>query len=709
MTNLFPRITSGGARRAVRLLISLLVVGATAGLQGAEPDWVPVPLRTAAMKADGDLGGEGAQVLRALVIAPGDPNFMIWGTDVGGLFRSLDGGRRWEPANIGYFSRGSTALAVDPHNPARVISLGTNSVPAEANGLYLTEDRAASWREVFRSSTPMANNADERRQIAFDPSTYDPAQRKTLVAYWARAEFETAIWRKPEPYPMLYKTTDGGETWREVPEGRAMAGAAIAVHPKNGYVYAAHRTGFHVSRDGGLTWKPTLEGRARSVDVSPAAPDSVWVATDSGLHRSDDGGRTWRELPRANVFRGGDFVFSTLTVSPSHPERLVVWQFSTTRRYQYPRFFSHDGGRTWRESRVDGGKNILPTNARRGHFAFHPTNPDILLANGGDFPTISTDGGATYRWSANGINNVLVGNSFNFSVVDPNVLFLGSQDYGTILTTDGGDTWRYFAPGGKGWGGYNYGGYATTPESLVVGESGGWSKPRTLAYSTNGGANWTVTQLEAQGSPVVGYGDPRNPRTLFWAQYRSTDAGKTWRAMSGVSSVHTHDAADGSLWGVDRSSPERHRVVRSTDGGATWKPVGGAEREISDVAVHRGAAFAVVGRDLSRLEGEQWIPVTNLPVDYQDRVPRVRSVAIDPVDPRVVYVAASENHLISDVGPIRSVDGGRTWQGLRRSAPLGEDGRLDGASTPHWVRVNPKTREAWWVTSCKGVWKIAAP
>ncbi len=664
------------------------------------------------MKAAGEAGGEGAQVPRALALAPGDPDFMLWGTDVGGVFRSLDGGKNWEPTNVGYYSRGSTALAIDPHNPARVLSLGTNSGPGTYNGIYLSENRAGSWREVFRSATPMANNSDERRQIVFDPATYDAASNKTLVAYWARAEVETAIWRKPEAHPMLYKTGDGGETWKEIPEGAAMAGAALAVHPKNGYIYAAHRTGLHVSRDGGRSWERKIEGHARSVDVSPAAPDSAWAAVGGELHRSDDAGATWTRMPDSAVFRGGDFVFRTLTVSPSHPERLVTWQISPTQRYQFPRFYSHDGGATWRESVVDGGLNILPTNARRGHFAFHPTEPDVILSTGGDFPTLSRDGGATYVWSANGINNLLVGNSFNFSVTNPDVLLLGSQDYGAALTTDGGDTWRYFAPGGKGWGGYNYGGYATTAQALVVGESAGWPRPRTLAYSLDGGARWTVTEQAGKANPVVGYGDPKNERTLFWSQYCSTDAGRNWSAMRGVTAVHTHDPADKSLWGIDASEPRRSRVVRSTDGGVTWRPVGDAETMLQDVAAHggeRGVRFAVGERDLFRWEKNTWIPVTNLPRDFENRTPRVRSVAIDPKDPNVIYVATTENHLLSDVGPIRSTDGGKTWHNLRRTTALSADGRRDGGAAPFWVRVNPKTREAWWATGCMGVWKIAAP
>jgi hypothetical protein len=87
----------------------------------------------------------------------------------------------------------------------------------------------------------------------------------------------------------------------------------------------------------------------------------------------------------------------------------------------------------------------------------------------------------------------------------------------------------------------------------------------------------------------------------------------------------------------------------------------------------------------------------------------VRSVALDPLVPGVIYVASGENHYNSTVGALRSLDGGRTWENLKRNVPLGDDGRKDGAFSPFWVRVNPKTREPWFAASCAGLWRLAEP
>jgi photosystem II stability/assembly factor-like uncharacterized protein len=688
------------------LVVALFAAWSSAGASTA-PDWRPVAFRTAAMRDAGIAGGEGAQVGRALAIAPGDPNFMIWATDVGGLFRSRDGGANWEPANVGYGSRGGTGIAIDPHNPARVLILGSNSNPGRLNGLYLSEDYAASWRYVFDPGQPMANGRDYRTQLAFDPTTFDAAANKTRVAYWSRAREEWAIWSTPPSYPAFYRSEDGGETWREIESAKIVAGSWLAVDPRDGTLYAANADGLRRSRDRGESWELLTEGRATGLGYSPAAPNRLWVNFPDHFRRSEDGGSTWTRVDAP--FFDGRGEMREITVSPSHPDRLVVsWSKGS---YQLDRYASHDGGKTWRTAVREKSLNILPSNVRRVTFSFHPTNPDIILSHGGDYPALSRDGGLSYRWSASGVNNLLIGNSFNFSVIDPDVIFVGSQDYGTLLTTDGGDTWRYFAPGGKGWGGFNYGAYASTPDSLVVGESGGWSKPRTLAHSTNGGASWTVTELPLAAGPAVGYGDPRDAKVLFWGQYRSEDGGRTWTEMQGVTGVHAYHAADQSFWGLDNRERDKSRLVRSADGGRTWTVFAELGRNAMDVAVEPSgeSVFVVFNDRLHRIAHGVRETFNNLPKDQTGRSPRVRSVALDPLVPGVIYVASGENHYNSTVGALRSLDGGRTWENLKRNVPLGDDGRKDGAFSPFWVRVHPKTREPWFAASCAGLWRLAEP
>jgi hypothetical protein len=78
------------------------------------------------------------------------------------------------------------------------------------------------------------------------------------------------------------------------------------------------------------------------------------------------------------------------------------------------------------------------------------------------------------------------------------------------------------------------------------------------------------------------------------------------------------------------------------------------------------------------------------------------------VDPAVIYIAGNRDIFASNASAQRSRDFGATWENLTLSTPL--DGKkLDGGREAHFVRVNPKTREAWFATNCYGVWIYYSP
>ncbi len=685
------------------LLSAALLCASTAAAQ-----WRPVTFTNPELRAKGTLTGDGCQWFRALAIAPTNGDFMLWCTDVGGLFRSLDGGRNWEPANVGFHSRGSAAVAIDPHNADRVLVVAANSVPTERNGLYLSTDRAASWLQVL--PVRMSGTRDMRRQIAFDPSTYDPSQNLTRVAYWSRLDNDpphNPAWGETVREPGFYKSTDGGESWLRVRGGEIVADAEIAVHPKRGYIYAATPKGLHISRDGGASWKLALPGRPTGLDVSPAAPDSVWVSFADRVLRSDDSGATFAPIVGAQSLRADRAPLRNLAVSPSDPSRLILYREGAD--WDWPRFTSHDGGATWTRSTLHRDRVIVPTNSRQGRFAFHPTDPDIILAPGGDYPMLSRDGGRNFTLAGNGVNNIYVGGAFNFSAVDPDILFLGSQDYATLLTTDGGQNWTYLEPGGKGWGGYNYATYASTADALLAGEAEHWGGPSRRAVSPDRGRTWRIARETIE--PKFTYGDPRDPRTLFAGNQRSTDAGRTWSPMHNATSVRTHDHRSGTLYGVREGRDRPSVVVFSTDRGASWRDLFTVPGQIDDLAVdpQRQRIYVARGGRLYQWERStpELVELFGLAHD-QEGPPHVRSVAVDPADTSVVYIAGNRNIFASDASAQRSRDAGLTWENLTRTAPL--DGRgLDGGREAHFVRVHPKTREAWFATNCYGVWIHAAP
>ena len=674
----------------------------------APADWRPVTFTNADLRAKGILTGDGCQWVRALAIAPSDGDFMIWGTDVGGLFRSLDGGRNWEPANIGFHSRGSAGVAIDPHNSNRVLVVAGNSVPSDKNGLYLSIDRAASWRQTL--PVRISATRDMRRQIAFDPSTYDAGANLTRVAYWSRLGIDPSnnpTAGDPITEPGFYKSTDGGESWFRLPGGEIVADAEIAVHPKNGDVYAATPTGLHVSRDGGLSWSLALPGAITGIAVSPAAPDSVWVTQADALLRSEDCAVSFTSLAGAASLVVENSALRGVAVAPSDPNRIALWRHSPN--WKWPRFTSHDGGVNWIRSEVLGDRVIVPTNAREGLFSFHPSNPDIILAPGGDYPAISRDGGRTYALAGNGVNNIFIAGAFNFSASDPSILYLASQDYATLLTTDGGQNWAYLEPGKKGWGGYNYAAYASSSEALLVGEAERWGGPSRRTLSFDLGRTWFIAQEIID--PKFTYGDPRNPKMLFAGCKRSTDAGHTWTTMNSVTSVRTHDHATGNLYGLIESTGQPATLVMSSDGGGSWSSILTAPGSVSDLAVEPGGARIYIA---SRSRLFVWEKSTGATTELagllpdQGGQPRVLSVAVDPVDPAVIYIAGNRDIFASNASAQRSRDFGATWENLTLSTPL--DGKkLDGGREAHFVRVNPKTREAWFATNCYGVWIYSSP
>lgn len=685
-------------------LVSLL----SASLQLAFANWTPVELTNDELRRQGTRTGDGAQWMQTIAVDHKDGSFMLWGTDVGGVFRSLDGGKNWEPANVGFDSRGSTGSAIDPNNPDRALVIASNSVSHPFNGIYLTTNRAASWQRAL--GIQFSGIRDFRRQLAYDPATYDTKAKMTRTVYWATMAEDKPHWGKSLLKPGFMVSQDGGASWKRLDTAEAMAGSFIAVHPKNGTIYAAKpNDGFYRSTDKGKSWQKSLDGNSTGIAVSASTPDRVYVSFDKSLYRSDDSGTTWKRLNAASEIlttKDPKATVRNVTVAPSNANRLVMWIKAP--KWHFPRYYSHDGGKTWQESKVDRSGTLVPSNERQGLFAFNPVNPNIILSTGGDYPTISTDGGKIYKRSANGVNNILVGGCFSFSVIDPNIVLLGSQDYGTLLTKDGGKNWTYFEPVKKGWGGFNYAAYSSDGVTLVVGDADEWRSPKMRTVSLDGGKTWKRSDEEIK--PLTSYGDPKNKNTLFAGSYRSEDGGKSWKKMKGVNGVYTHDAKSLDLFGLKyRDGADRVTVVRSTDGGKTWGKVVNVNAKVMDIAYDykRDKLYLPAVWEFYVYEDGKLSKMKNFQADQEGKR-RMLSAAVDPVDPSVVYIAGGRNTFASNAPCFRSLDAGKTWDNLLLQEPIAE-GMIDGGRESERVRVHPVTREPWFATSCYGVWKYSSP
>ena len=425
------------------------------------------------------------------------------------------------------------------------------------------------------------------------------------------------------------------------------------------------------------------------------------LSTPGGVWASADAGETFAELPAAGRRANGrrNVRYHNVAVSPAEARRIMVHAYADD--WQFVDYFSHDGGRTWGAVAFDNENAFLPFNVRGNVHAWHPTDPDVLWSFGGDWPTKSADGGKTLAWHADGYAGTMIGGTFGFNPASPDAVFLAFQDYNAASTLDGGRTWTYRNPSGNGWGGYCYGGFALSPTVMYCGVAPGWGGPRELTVTRDGGKTFDKTGLIFAG-PDVGFADPVDAAVCFASNLRSADGGRTWAPMAGCEAVFTA-APDGRLFGRMRAD-----LVASTDHGQSWTPLAGIPGGFCDVAYDAGDdRFYLASEDRLKALQNGTLRDLAIPKDQLGNT-RVASVAVDPANPAIVYAASHRDVYATSTAALRSTNAGATWENLTPTKPLGRD-EGDGVREAQWVRVHPKTRDAWFSGQCYGLWQIAAP
>ena len=605
----------------------------------------------------------------------GRRNEAYFGAVGGGLWKTTDGGQSWAPVTDGQVKSGSVgAVAVAESNPD-IVFIGTGESCIRGNiqpgdGVYKSTDAGKTWTNVGFADT------DAISRIRIHPTNPDIV----FVADFGR-------YGKPSDERGVFKSTDGGRTWKKVLFRDNKSGAIdVEIDRKNPDVmfaslWEAYRveytmssggpgSGLFKSTDGGETWKeitrnPGLpQGLVGKIGIGISGADSnrVYALIENehgGLYSSDDAGATWKLVNEGRNVRQRAFYYTHVFADPSNKDTVYMLNTSAFRS-------------------TDGGKTLVPIGA-----GTHGDNHDLWIdPDNSEHVAIANDGGgaitfnvasAKRTWSPEDFPT----GQFYHVVTTKHVPYhvCGSQQDNSTLCVPS-DT-------GEGGRGVVAGGFGRIPPVSPYQAGGGEpgyiapdpKDPDIYYAGTNNGAfitrlNRRTGELKEVGAyprffsgepssavkerwqwtyPVIfSYVDPHVLYTSSQHVWKSTNGGDAWERISGDLTRHDPKTMGDSGGPIthDMNSPEIYATVFSLAPGKTDINVIWAGSD--DGLVH-----------MTRDGGKNWANVTPKGMPDLGRVSQIDSSAFDP---GTAYVAVKKP-LLEDYAPyiFRTHDFGKTW------------------------------------------------
>jgi photosystem II stability/assembly factor-like uncharacterized protein len=575
--------------------------------------------------------GEDTQSIGAIALAPSDHNIVYAASGEGlhrpdlsvgdGIYRSSDAGKTWTHLGL-RDGQQIPALAVDPANPNRLFAavLGHPYGPNAERGIFRSEDGGATWKKALYKDDRTGGS-----DVVIDP-------KNPQVVYASLWEETLGPWEDRNSYAGkhggLFKSIDGGATWTQLtnglPSDLVQINVAIAASETQRLFATVSTTG-----EGGYANSHGL-----------------------GVYRSDDAGASWRRIsddPRpAMKIGGGDLPVPV--VDPQNPDVVYSTSIVTCR--------SEDGGKTWVSLRgAPGGDDYQ-------NLWINPRNPRILLLVSDQGALVSVNGGESwsswYNQPTAQLYHVAATSGFPYQVC------AGQQESGSVCTStqgnDGEITFREWHPVGI----IEYG-YAA-PDPLHPEIIYGAGRTEVSRYDMVTGQNQNVTPLPMRGKDVRAdrtepiLFSPIDPHTLYYAAnhlFKTTDGGQTWETISTDLSRETTPqlpnlpaltpeqlaARRGVIYAVAASYKTMETIWAGTDDGLVW---------------------------ITRDGGKNWTNITPPGVAPWSKIAQIDASRFDD---NTAYVAVSRLR-VDDLRPYayRTHDGGKTWQpidaGLPDDAPV---------------------------------------
>jgi photosystem II stability/assembly factor-like uncharacterized protein len=598
---------------------------------------------------------------RALAGVPSQPNvFYIGGVD-SGVWKSDDYGETWEPIFDDQPTGSIGAIAVANSDPNIIFVGSGEGLPrpdlSVGNGMYKSTDAGKTWHHLG------LDDAQQIPAVAIDPK--DPNKVFAAVLGHPYGANSTRG---------IYRSTDGGVTWEKVlGKDDDTGGSDVEIDPKNPNIvfaglwptrqgpwedanaYNGTTGGLFKSTDGGSTWRQITNGLPTTVlqvDVTIFPPDpkimyaSVASLNPAGvqLMRSDDGGESWTRMttdarPAARI-GGGDLPVPR--VDPKDPS--VVYVTSTV---------------TWRT--MDAGKSWIGIRGAPGgddyqNLWVNPINTDIILLVSDQGAIISANRGRTwsswYTQPTAQVYHVVADNGFPYRVCG------GQQDSGSVCISsrgnDGEITFRDWHPIGAVE--YGYGVPDPKNPNIIYGSG----RADVTKYDWITGQTEKITPIvqasakyrDARTQPLIF--SPVDNKTIYYAAnvvFKTIDAGHSWTEIS-PDLTREHPGAPPSLGNLGKNAP--------------------------DVDTHRGEIYAIapsfhdintiwIGTDdgniqMTRDGGKTWKNVTPPAMEPWSKVTQI---VASHYDEQTAYASVSRFR-DDDLHPYiyRTHDGGKTWQNI---------------------------------------------
>jgi len=601
---------------------------------------------------------------------PGDPNVVYVASASGGLWKTTNGGVRWTPIfeRQGTISIGDIALA--PSNPD-VVWVGTgesntrNSV-SFGDGVYKSNDGGKTWQHMG------LKESERISAIAIHPQNPDIVYIGALGHAFG-----------PNEERGVFMTTDGGKTWTKtlyIDNQHGVADLDIDLTNPN-ILYAGmwsferkpwtHRSGsekggVYKSIDGGRTWKelenglPKLMGRI-GIRVAPSNSNVVYAiveAKDGTLYRSDDRGETFRNVSKQESIVSRGFYYTTVRVDPTNENR--VFAVASTL------FVSIDGGKTFRSI------------TSRSHIDFHalwidPKNPKRMWHGQDGGIGVTYDGGES--WEA--VYNMPLGQFYQVHADNRQPFYYvmgGLQDNGSWTGPSRtrepagimNDDWRMVSFGD----GFYVINHPDNPDIYLSESQGGniiWTDFRTREQQLvnpwgrgSGGGPAAGQKFRWNWNAPIVF-SPHDKTTVYFGGnvlFKTPDFGKTWEQISPDLTTNNPEKLKdaGGPIAIENSTAEYHSTIIT----------------IGESPVQKGQIW--VGTDDGNLQvttdgGKTWANlvknVSGLPANSP-----VSHVEPSRTNANTAYVSF-ERHMFDDFRPyiFKTTDGGKNWTSIAGNLP----------------------------------------